>query len=120
MPRSHRRVFGESYVNHRDHREVGWATVDAVAPAAGSPLYFPGAGDAHQVTSLLLSGTFTADVWVDVSDAVDAKVEAVACHESRMGGDPALVAELLRARLAETGAEAGVAHAESFRRLRFG
>jgi LmbE family N-acetylglucosaminyl deacetylase len=76
--------FGESYVNHRDHREVGWATVDAVAPAAGSPLYFPGAGDAHQVTSLLLSGTFTADVWVDVSDAVDAKVEAVACHESRM------------------------------------
>ena len=112
--------FGDSYVNHRDHREVGWAAVDAVAPAAGSPLYFPGAGDAHQVTSLLLSGTFSADAWVDVSDAVDAKVEAVACHESRMGGAPDLVAELLRARLAETGAEAGVAHAESFRRLRFG
>ena len=112
--------FGDSYVNHRDHREVGWATVDAVAPAAASPLYFPDAGEAHQVSSLLLSGTFQADAWVDVSDAVDAKVGAVACHESRMGGDPDLVADLLRARLAETGAEAGVAHAESFRRLRFG
>lgn len=112
--------FGDSYVNHRDHREVGWATVDAVAPAAASPLYFPDAGDAHQVSSLLLSGTFQADAWVDVSDAVAAKVGAVACHESRMGGDPDLVADLLRARLAETGAEAGVAHAESFRRLRFG
>lgn len=112
--------FGDSYVNHRDHREVGWALVDAVAPAAGSPLYFPGAGAAHQVGALLLSGTFEADVWVDVSDAVEAKIRAVACHESRMAGDPDLVAELLRQRTAETGAQAGVAHAESFRRLRFG
>ena len=112
--------FGDSYVNHRDHREVGWALVDAVAPAAGSPLYFPGTGAAHQVGALLLSGTFEADVWVDVSDAVEAKIRAVSCHESRMAGDPDLVAELLRQRTAETGAQAGVAHAESFRRLRFG
>lgn len=112
--------FGDSYVNHRDHREVGWAVVDAVAPAAGSPLYFPDAGPPHQIAALLLSGTFQADAWVDVSDAVEAKIAAVACHESRMGDDPALVADLLRARTAETGAQAGVDHAESFRRLRFG
>jgi LmbE family N-acetylglucosaminyl deacetylase len=112
--------FGDSYVNHRDHREVGWAVVDAAAPAAGSPLYFPGAGPAHHVGSLLLSGTLAPDAWVDVSDAVEAKVAAVACHESRVGDAPALVAELLRARMAEAGAEAGVDHAEGFRRLRFG
>ncbi len=112
--------FGDSYVNHRDHREVGWAAVDAVAPAAGSPLYFPDAGPAHHVGDLLLSGTLAPDAWVDVSDAVEAKVAAVACHESRVGDDPALVAELLRARMAEAGAEAGVEHAEGFRRLRFG
>jgi LmbE family N-acetylglucosaminyl deacetylase len=112
--------FGDSYVNHRDHREVGWAVVDAVAPAAASPLYFPEAGPPHQVRALLLSGTFQADAWVDVSDVVDKKVAAVACHESRVGGDPDLVAELLLARMAETGAQAGVDHAESFRRLRFG
>jgi LmbE family N-acetylglucosaminyl deacetylase len=111
--------FGDSYVNHRDHREVGWAVVDAVAPAAGSPLYFPEAGPAHQVGALMLSGTFEADAWVDVSDAVEAKIAAVACHEGRMAGDPQLVAELLRLRTAETGAQAGLAHAESFRRLRF-
>ena len=111
--------FGDSYVNHRDHREVGWAVVDAVAPAAASPLYFPEAGAPHQVQALLLSGTLQADAWVDVSDAVEAKVAAVACHESRVGSDPTHVAELLRARLAETGAQAGVDHAESFRRLRF-
>jgi LmbE family N-acetylglucosaminyl deacetylase len=111
--------FGDSYVNHRDHREVGWAAVDAVAPAAASPLYFPEAGDAHQVRELLLSGTFAPDAWVDVSDAIDAKVRAVACHESRVGDEPELVDELLRARSAEVGAEVGARHAESFRRLRF-
>jgi LmbE family N-acetylglucosaminyl deacetylase len=111
--------FGDSYVNHRDHREVGWAVVDAVAPAAASPLYFPGAGPAHQVGTLLLSGTFEADTWVDVADAIEAKIAAVACHESRMAGDPELVAELLRLRTAETGAQAGLVFAESFRRLRF-
>src|SRR5262245_29220103 len=112
--------FGDSYVNHRDHREVGWAVVDAVAPAAGSPLYFPEAGPAHQVGALLLSGTFQADAWVDVSEAIDAKIAAVACHESRMGDDTAPRADLMRARTAAAGAQAGVDHAESFRRLRLG
>jgi LmbE family N-acetylglucosaminyl deacetylase len=112
--------FGDSYVNHRDHREVGWAVVDAVAPAAASPLYFPETGRPHQVAGLLLSGTFDPDVWVDISDSLELKVAAVQCHESRVGGDPALVAELLRTRTAESGAQVGVSHAESFRRLRFG
>jgi LmbE family N-acetylglucosaminyl deacetylase len=112
--------FGDSYVNHRDHREVGWAVVDAVAPAAASPLYFPETGPPHQVAGLLLSGTFDPDVWVDISDSLELKVAAVQCHESRVGGDPALVAELLRTRTAESGAQVGVSHAESFRHLRFG
>jgi LmbE family N-acetylglucosaminyl deacetylase len=111
--------FGDTYVNHRDHREVGWAVIDAVAPAAGSPLYFPDAGKPHQIEALLLSGTFDADAWIDVSGSLDAKIAAVACHESRTGGDPDLVAELVRLRTAETGTQVGLAHAESFRRLRF-
>ena len=43
----------------------------------------------------------------------------MACHESRLGGDPTLVAELLEHRAAEEGRRAGVLHAEAFRRLRF-
>ena len=50
---------------------------------------------------------------------LDTKVAAVACHESRLGGDPDLVAELLEHRAAEEGRRAGVDHAEAFRRLRF-
>jgi LmbE family N-acetylglucosaminyl deacetylase len=112
--------FGDSYVNHRDHREVGWAALDAIAPAAASPLYFPATGAPHQVRIMLLSGTLMPDVGVDISTVVDKKVKAVQCHESRVGGDPGLVGRLIRARTAEAGAPLGVGHAEAFRRLRFG
>jgi LmbE family N-acetylglucosaminyl deacetylase len=112
--------FGDSYVNHRDHREVGWAVLDAVAPAAASPLYFPDQGAPHQVATVLLSGSLEPDAWVDVSATLDQKIAAVACHESRLGDDPELVRDLLRARTAEAGTHAGVPHAESYRRLRLG
>jgi LmbE family N-acetylglucosaminyl deacetylase len=110
--------FGESYVNHRDHRELGWGVLDALVPAA-SPLYFRDSGAAHQVRLVLLSGTLEPDAWVDVGAVLDRKVAAVACHESRLGGDPELIAGLLEQRAAEEGRRAGVARAEAFRRLRF-
>jgi LmbE family N-acetylglucosaminyl deacetylase len=109
--------FGDSYVNHRDHRELGWAVLDSLVPAA-SPLYFPAAGPAHQVGLVLLSGTLEADAWVDVTDVIDRKVQAVACHHSRLGEDPALVSDLIEHRAVEEGRRAGLDHAEGFRRLR--
>ena len=111
--------FGDSYVNHRDHRQLGWALLDSLVPAA-SPLYVPQGGEAHQVGLVLLAGSLHPDAWVDVGDVLDTKVAAVACHASRLGSDPDLVAEVLASRAAEEGARAGVRHAEGFRRLRFG
>jgi LmbE family N-acetylglucosaminyl deacetylase len=110
--------FGDSYVNHRDHRELGWAVLDSLVPAA-SPLYSPDDGDAHQVELLLLAGTLEPDAWVDIGAVLQVKVAAVACHESRLGSDPALVAAILEQRAAEAGRAGGVELAESFRRLRF-
>lgn len=112
--------FGDTYINHRDHRELGWATIDAVAPAAASPLYFPGCGSPHQVSTLLLSGSLAPDAWVDIGAHLDSKVAAVACHESRVGDDPELIVQLLRDRAAESGRDSGVDYAEGFRRLRLG
>lgn len=110
--------FGDTYVNHRDHRELGWAVLDSIVPAA-SPLYVPDAGGEHQVALLLLSGTLDPNAWVDIADVLDRKVAAVSCHESRLGGDPAVVADLLEQRAAEEGRRTGLVHAEGFRRLRF-
>lgn len=109
--------FGNRYINHHDHRVVGWATLDACAPAAASPLYFPEAGPPHQVETLLLTGTLEPDVWIDIGEAVDEKIQALLCHRSQVGSDERIIAEIVRGRAAEAGAAAGVAHAEGFRRI---
>lgn len=110
--------FGGRYFNHRDHRELGWATLDAVAPAAASPHYFPEAGAPHQVDAVYLSGTLETDAWVDISDVVDRKAEALMCHESQLGEPGEWLRQVVRQRAEEAGRQAGVAYAEGFRLLR--
>jgi LmbE family N-acetylglucosaminyl deacetylase len=110
--------FGASYVNHHDHREVGWATVDACAPAASSPLYFPEAGPPHAVSSLLLSGTLEPDVWADITTTVGCKAAALRCHRSQVGGNEPFIDDWVRQRAASEGTKAGVQYAECFRQIR--
>ena len=112
--------FGEDYFNHRDHRATGFALLDALSPAAALPHYFPGAGDAHQVETVLLSGTLEPTVWVDVTATVDLKVAAVSCHRSQFSDGGEWARRAVRQRAHEDGRRAGVAYAESFRRLRLG
>ncbi len=110
--------FGQDYVNHRDHRAAGWALLEAMAPAASLPHYFPEQGDPHGVSAAYLSGTLEPNVWVDITATVDRKAEAVAAHRSQLSGDPGWAADAVRLRAAEEGRRAGVTYAEGFRRLR--
>jgi LmbE family N-acetylglucosaminyl deacetylase len=112
--------FGQDYFNHRDHRILGLALLDAVAPAAALPHYFPDAGPPHQVSTVLLSGTLEPDDWVDVSDTIETKAAAVECHRSQFAGESGWAGEAVRQRAAEEGRRAGVAYAEGFRRLSLG
>lgn len=109
--------FGGGYVNHRDHREVGFALLDAVSPASASPLYFPDAGKPHRVRALLLSGTLEADCYVDIASAVATKAAALRCHHSQLSGSEEWVDDLVEGRAREAGALAGVGLAEAFRRI---
>jgi LmbE family N-acetylglucosaminyl deacetylase len=113
-------LFGEEYYNHRDHRVLGFAALDALAPAAALPHYFPDAGPAHQVDTVLMSGTLEPTVWVDVSDVLEQKVAAVACHRSQFGEDREWALQAVRVRAEDEGRLAGVRYAEGFRRLRLG
>lgn len=110
--------FGDTYVNHRDHREVGWLVIDAVA-AAASPRYHPAGGPPHTISSLYLSGTLEGDTWVDVSDTIDTKAEAISFHASQLGDTTEWLRTAVRQRAEQGGRQAGVAFAEGFRRLRF-
>ena len=109
--------FGGVYVNHHDHRETGWAVLDAVAPAAGMPLYFPEAGPPHHVDGLLLSGTLEPDVVVDIDGTLDAKVTAVLSHRSQLHGDDEWARTAVVARAVQAGRLVGLAHGEAFRHV---
>lgn len=111
--------FGSSYVNHHDHRSIGFALLDACAPASASPLYFPDAGPAHSVPRIFLSGTLEPDTWVDIDAAVETKVAALLCHRSQLGDEAELAGEVVRHRAAAAGRTAGLRHAEAFRTFRF-
>jgi len=112
--------FGDTYFNHSDHRTTGWATLDAVSPSAGNPHYFPAAGPPHQVGAVLLSGTLEPNVWVDVSDSLDAKIDALLCHASQLEGSGEWFRSVLRGRAEAEGGNVGVRYAEGFRRLTLG
>lgn len=116
--------FGDQYFNHRDHRVTGWATLDAVAPAAGNPHYFReqlGEGlEPHGVAEVFLSGTFEPNCWIDIGETIDPKIDALFCHASQLVETGDWFRQFLRDRAEDGGRQAGVRYAEGFRRLAFG
>ncbi len=117
--------FGDGYYNHRDHRMTGWATLDAVAPAAGNPHYFPehlAEGLAvHRVRTVYLSGTLEPNTWIDISDTLERKIDALFCHSSQLPDEAGeWFRDFLRQRAEDAGSAASVKYAEPFRKLTFG
>jgi LmbE family N-acetylglucosaminyl deacetylase len=115
--------FGDTYFNHSDHRVTGWAALDAVAPSAGNPHYFPeqlATGlTVHSVAAVYLSGTLEPNCWVDIGDHIETKIDALFCHQSQLTETGEWFREFLRERAEDGGRAAGVRYAEGFRRLSF-
>ena len=116
--------FADGYINHRDHRVTGWATIDAVSPAAGNPHYFPELRDegldVHQPTAVYLSGTFEPNVTIDITTTLDRKIEALFCHASQLEETGDWFREFLRESAEAAGRAEGVTYAEVFRRIVIG
>jgi LmbE family N-acetylglucosaminyl deacetylase len=112
--------FGTHHYNHRDHRVVGWAVLDAVAPAAASPLYFPERGPSHHVSAVLMSGSLEPNIWVDISATIDAKISAVSCHKSQLVDANDWFVSAVRDGAGEVGRDASLRYAEAFRRIELG
>ncbi len=115
--------FGSGYVNHRDHRVTGWATLDAVSPAAANPHYYPDqlvdGLDIHRVGEVYLSATLEPDCWVDIEATLERKIDALYCHQSQLVEAGDWFRQFLRQGAEDAGAAAGVRYAEAFRRLIF-
>jgi len=76
--------------NHRDHRNVGIATMDAVYPIVRDRLFYQhhedDGLDSHQVNEVLLAGAADPNYTVDVTDYWEKRVDAILCHTSQIGG----------------------------------
>jgi LmbE family N-acetylglucosaminyl deacetylase len=114
------RFYGNEYLNHPDHRAAASAALDAVFPSAETGAIFPELLDEglepHKVKEVWISGSLEPNAWVDVTDTLAAKIAALKAHESQVGpGD--WVEPLLRGWAERDGKRAGLARAESFRRM---
>jgi LmbE family N-acetylglucosaminyl deacetylase len=113
-----------SYVNHRDHRILGMATLDALYPEASNPAYFPeqiSEGlQTHKVPELLLANTDQPNFWVDVSATLRTRFEALRRHASQISAWPEngeLVIRQQTELASVLGLQYGVRYAEEFRRI---
>ena len=77
-------LSSSDYINHPDHRAVAIATVDAIAPVASMPLMYPELGAPHAVHEVWIQWTERPDTWIDISETVERKMEALRCHKSQV------------------------------------
>lgn len=108
------------YASHRDHRIAAGVALDCVYPLARDHLSFPellAQGlEPHKVREVYLMWWENPEVVVDISDTMDLKLKALACHASQMG-DFASVEARVRERSAQLGKAKSFAYAETFNRI---
>jgi LmbE family N-acetylglucosaminyl deacetylase len=105
--------------SHRDHRTVGGVTLDCVYPLARDHLAFPELVpefEPHKVREIYVMQWEAPQLVVDISDVIDLKIKALACHQSQFA-DFAAVETRIRERAAELGKPKGYAYAEAFDHL---
>ncbi len=112
---------GDWYINHPDHRAAGEATLYAVFPSAGTRPIFPELLEEgyqpYDVKELFLTLNMDPTHYVDITGAIDLKIEALLCHQSQVDEE---AAKYVRERNASIGEKAGVPYAEAFRVMKFG
>jgi LmbE family N-acetylglucosaminyl deacetylase len=84
-------IVRDAFVNHADHRVTGLTAIDAVYPAARDRLNFPEhiqAGlEPHKVSQVYIWGSERANFEVDISEAIEMKIEALRAHTSQFSED---------------------------------
>lgn len=75
------------FINHPDHRIAGQATLDAVFPFARNTRTFPellaDGLQPHVVEEVLMTNFSKSNYFVDISQTIDLKMQAIGCHASQ-------------------------------------
>ena len=103
--------------SHRDHRAAAGIALDCVYPLARDHMAFPellAQGlEPHKVKEVYLMWWDKPEVVMDITETMDLKLKALACHASQFK-DFAAVEKRVRERNAELGKPKGYAYAETF------
>src|SRR5215208_3110795 len=109
--------YGDEYLNHPDHRAAAQAACAAVFPSAGSRLMFAdllSAGyEPHDVRRLYIHGTDKVNTWVDITETLDLKVQALQQHASQV--DPNEVGKWMREWAEEEAKDQEMKYAEAYK-----
>ena len=107
------------YQTHPDHRAAGFLAMDALI-AARDHLFYPDqlAQDLSpcRVKEVYLFGTDNPNFWVDISESIELKLQAVRCHESQGLTAPG-VQDRIRNRASEVGRAKGYKLGEAFKKI---
>lgn len=106
--------FSHAYVNHRDHRQTGWAVIDVVSSAVANEKYFS-SSPAHRVTHLLCAGSLEPNCVVDISSTMEDKIASVQCYKSQIGDRSESLGASLQQAAQNIGREMGMNYGEAFR-----
>ena len=111
--------FASGYINHWDHKQAGLLALTAVMPDAPTRVMFQELEEEglepYEIPNLYLSGN-EADAFVDITETIDTKIEALAQHVSEEGE---AAAPWVRERARAVGEPVGMEYAESFKAFRF-
>lgn len=106
-------------INHPDHRAAAQAAIDAVFPAAEMRLIYSELEDEgilpHKVNYVYISYGRDPNYYIDISETIETKMEALRQHVSQLGDwDPE---ERLKEWSSGTGKKVGFKYAEAFQRI---
>ena len=110
------------YQMHPDHRAAGYASLDGFWAAREwhiFPEQLEGDEEPWRVKELYLFWTDYIDYWEDITETIDKRIAALACHVSQVGTDRQKLDERIRERARKAGEEAGFEYAEGLKRITF-
>ena len=115
-------LFAPYGVNHPDHRAAGQVVMDAVFPAAGSPVFFPEllaeGYEPHMPREVWCSLTMQPNVKLDVTETWQTKLEAILEHQSQVAQVDKFI-ERMRTRRTEDSTDEDPRYEENFRVVKY-
>lgn len=115
-------LFASYGLNHPDHRAAGQVVLDAVFPAAGSPVFFPEllteGYQPHMPKEVWCSLTSQPNTVLDVTETWPIKLEALLHHKTQIG-DVEKFKERMKSRRTEDSTDENPRYEEKFRVVKY-